>query len=126
MNSGMGRFARAVAAATVVLLSGGAAQALEYQSWGQHLSTGRFVVLSAFASQAVLDKETQLVWQRTPGSALAGWSAARGACENLVVGGRRGWRLPTAHEMTSLIDPAASTTPRLPGGHPFANVAAVK
>ncbi len=124
MGSGTGRFARAVAAAGMVLLGAGGAQALDLRSWDQHLTAGRFVVLSAFGSQAVLDKETQLVWQRTPASVEAGWSAARGACENLVVGGRRGWRLPTAHELTSLIDPAIQAAPRLPEGHPFSSVAA--
>lgn len=127
MGSGLGRFMRAMAVVSLVLASGGGAQALEFRSWDQHLSAGRFVVLSAFGSQAVLDKETQLVWQRTPASVVAGWSAARSACENLVVGGRRGWRLPAAHELTSLIDPVISIAPpRLPDGHPFVNVATTR
>ena len=38
-----------------------------------------------------------------------------------TTGGRKGWRLPSVHEMASLVDPNASN-PALPLGHPFANV----
>ncbi len=34
------------------------------------------------------------------------------------MGGRKGWKLPSIQEFTSLIDPAANF-PTLPAGHPF-------
>lgn len=30
-----------------------------------------------------------------------------------------GWRLPSVHELASLVDPISGTTPALPLGHPF-------
>ena len=35
------------------------------------------------------------------------------------VGGRRGWRPPTIEQLASLVDPAATSAPFLPAGHPF-------
>jgi hypothetical protein len=85
----------------------------------------RFVVLSDFNNEAVLDKETGLVWQKdlnpNPLYPHDNWRAAHHYCNNLVLGGRMGWRLPTVQEMTSLIDPT-QTNPALPSGHPFTNV----
>lgn len=72
--------------------------------------------------QAVLDRETGLVWQRTPAGATAThWGSALSDCLNLSLGGRRGWRLPKVEELLSLIDPA-QTDPALPPAHPFLQV----
>jgi len=72
----------------------------------------------------VLDHETGLVWQRDLSNyALQGWESARLSCANLTKGERRGWRLPTASELMSLIDPGVvAPSPSLPPGHPFTNV----
>ncbi|MCA1957602.1 MAG: DUF1566 domain-containing protein, partial [Nitrospira sp.] len=49
-------------------------------------------------------------------------------CANRTIGGRMGWRLPSVHELASLIDPTQSNSnpPRrnllLPLGHPFTNI----
>jgi hypothetical protein len=92
-------------------------------SWDQTLPANtRFVVLSNFNNQAVLDRETGLVWQRSPSLTFVAWSAISAACVNSAIGGRYGWRLPTVHELASLLDPAATTTPALPSGHPFNNL----
>ena len=95
-------------------------------SWDRKMGVAnRFVVLTdlAWASAAVLDKETGLVWEKSPSSATASWSGARFACLNSTTGGRTGWRLPAVHELTSLIDPAhTGAGPFLPTGHPFFNV----
>lgn len=40
---------------------------------------------------------------------------------NVLLCNRRGWRLPTVEELSSLIDPSQSD-PALPSGHPFINV----
>jgi Protein of unknown function (DUF1566) len=94
--------------------------------WDQTLQASqRFVVLAAFNSDAVLDKETGLVWEKSPQSNAVSSSNARLACANKVIGGRKGWRLPALPELTSLVDPSvASPGPTLPPGHPFQAVQA--
>ena len=95
-------------------------------SWDQTLpSTTRFIVLSNFSSAAVLDRETGLVWEKSPDTNTFQWStsAATIACANKSVGGRKGWRLPSINELASLIDPSVPIPgPTLPAGHPFTNV----
>jgi hypothetical protein len=91
------------------------------------------VILTAFGGEAVLDKETGLVWQRTAGdtddngvtndSDKLDWFQAHIYCNNVAVGGRKGWRLPSIQEQATLIDPSASS-PALPAGHPFIGVRA--
>jgi hypothetical protein len=66
--------------------------------------------------EAVLDKETGLVWQRTLSDYSDPWSQARYWCNNLSLGGRQGWRLPTVNEMASILDWSVHG---LPNGHPF-------
>jgi hypothetical protein len=84
----------------------------------------RFRVLSAFNSDVVLDRETGLVWERSPSTQAVLWPNARLICAQKAIGGRGGWRLPTFNELTSLVDPAVVVpgAPRLPTGHPFLNV----
>ena len=80
----------------------------------------RFVILPAFNSDAVLDKQTGLVWEKSPQTTSAKWSVARHACIEKNVGGQKGWRLPSLEELASLVDPSVAP-PRLalPPGHPF-------
>jgi hypothetical protein len=66
--------------------------------------------------EAVLDKETGLVWERTLRDYRDPWSQARYWCNNLSLGGRQGWRLPTVNEMASILDWSVHG---LPNGHPF-------
>lgn len=94
-------------------------------SWDQTLpSTTRFIVLSNMGSAAVLDRETGVVWERSPNTSTFVWGAALSYCNNLNVGGRTGWRLPTIQELMSLVDLSVPVPPgpRLPSGHPFTNV----
>jgi Protein of unknown function (DUF1566) len=86
----------------------------------------RFTVLSNMNSAAVLDRETGLVWEKSPSTDTFAW-ASEGAtthCNNLSLGNRKGWRLPTIEEMATLVDadPANTRFPRLPPGNPFQNV----
>ncbi len=75
--------------------------------------------------EAVLDKETGLVWEQSPDTITHTWRSARFPCKNGTTGGRRGWRLPSVHELASLVDPNNPTgNPDLPPGHPFSNVQA--
>ena len=89
-------------------------------SWDQTMpASTRFLVLSNFNGDAVLDRETGLVWQRTPLLATTSYVGAFFNCGNLRTGGRFGWRLPAIAELTSLFDPNAMSAPALPTGHPF-------
>ncbi len=91
-------------------------------SWDQTLpSSTRFIVLSNFNNEAVLDRTTGLVWERSPATTHAAWVTIRFNCANKVVGGQKGWRLPSFPELASLVDPSV-TNPSLPVGHPFINV----
>jgi hypothetical protein len=78
--------------------------------------------LANFGNAAVLDRETGLVWERSPSMELTTWHVAHVRCNEFVtLGSRLGWRLPTVNELASLVDPGQSD-PALPAGHPFTNV----
>ena len=93
------------------------------QNWDKKLPTAeRFKVLSAFNNEAVRDNETGLVWEKAPDPGSHFWIHGEAVltCINKVVGGRKGWRLPSVQELTSLVDPSVSSPgPTLPSGHPF-------
>jgi len=93
-------------------------------SWDQQLpASTRFIVLSNWGTgnEAVLDRETGLVWEQSPSTSQTNWAFASIHCVQLSKGGRKGWRLPTIQELASLVDPTQSN-PALTGGHPFSNV----
>ena len=81
-------------------------------------NTGRFKVLSEFSNAAVFDKETGLVWDQSPNTTTRTWFNALTHCYQREVGSRKGWRLPTVEELTSLVD-INNISPALPTGHPF-------
>ncbi len=81
-------------------------------------NTGRFKVLSEFGGAAVFDKETGLVWEQSPSTISRTWLGAQHHCNTETVGNRKGWRLPTVQELTSLLD-TSNSSPALPTGHPF-------
>ncbi len=94
--------------------------------WVDHPPNARFAIYHAAGSaagtdEAVLDKETGLVWERKPDLQPKTWDAAIVYSYTRVVVGRKGWRLPTMEELLSLVDPSR-TDPTLPAGHPFLNV----
>lgn len=94
-------------------------------AWSQTLPAAqRFV--EVLGGAAVLDKETGLIWEKAPDSESdadrKAWHAAQVHCNQRIVGNRKGWRLPTVQELTSLVDPSVSPSPTLPAGHPFSNV----
>lgn len=77
--------------------------------------------LCVMNDEAVLDRETGLVWQRSPITDVMDWYAAVTHCYTLANGGRRGWRLPGQAELSSLVDYTVSD-PSLPAGHPFQDI----
>ena len=79
---------------------------------------GRFLVLTNWNKEAVLDKKTGLVWETTPSVTATRWWNVRDTCTNKVVGGRKGWRIPSVVELSSLVDPA-NADPALPTDAPF-------
>lgn len=99
-------------------------------SWSQTFPAAtRFVVLANFNNQAVLDRETGLIWERSPDTAIRQRFIAVQFCYERRTGGRMGWRLPSEEELMSLVDPANIPTQfftgfpaSLPTGHPFLNV----
>ena len=92
-------------------------------AWDKRLDKAatRFKVLAKFDGQAVLDKETGLVWELSPATSLFDWGTSLKLCVGVPIGGRRGWRLPTAWELMTLSDPSQDN-PSLPSGHPFQNI----
>jgi hypothetical protein len=89
-------------------------------AWSSILSpAARFVL--ALNDEAVLDKETGLVWEKSPVETHMTWYVAVEYCTKKELGGRLGWRLPTVEELASLID-SSQSDPALPPGNPFVNV----
>jgi hypothetical protein len=100
-------------------------------SWDQTIACAapatcsRLVVLANFNNEAVLDRETGLVWEKTPDVLSRFRFLANQFCLERRTGGRMGWRLPKAEELFSLIDPAqiSGGLLALPPGHPFVVIA---
>lgn len=93
-----------------------------WPAWAQKLpASTRFVVMTNWNSDAVLDRETGLVWERSPDMTGRQWVLAQHHCKTRIVGSRLGWRLPTIEELTSLMEPSQPVD-SLPAGHPFTQV----
>jgi len=102
-------------------------------TWSQIIpGSGRFELVMPTpanpAGEAVLDKETGLVWEREVSphkdipSLNPGGSNASFDCLRKTVGERKGWRLSSASEMASLLEPGVPGLD-LPIGHPFSGMA---
>ena len=95
------------------------------KSWSNIIpnATKRFVVLSDFSNEAVLDRETGLVWEKAPSASPENWYDAVRDCWLQRTGGRMGWHLATIEELASLVDlTVPAPGPALPLGHPFQNI----
>ncbi|MEK9629040.1 MAG: DUF1566 domain-containing protein [Nitrospinota bacterium] len=104
-------------------LAAGPASAIDIRSWDKTFSNAanRFIVISALNSEAVLDKESQVVWEKTPDNSSGSWESAPNICVRKEVGGKAGWRLPSIQELASLID-SLQNNPAIQSGHPFQSV----
>ena len=122
-------YAGLIALLTLVMLVPMSALA---DTWVEPINTpDRFMVLSSFNDEAVLDRETGLVWEQSPIAQGRLWSAslpsplsvegAQTHCKRRTLGNRKGWRLPTIQELASLVDPTVppDAGATLPAGHPF-------
>ena len=69
---------------------------------------------------AVLDKQTGLIWAKDYAifQKVFPWGEAVNSCQNIEIGGQKGWRLPTRDELITLLD-TSQALPALPEGHPF-------
>lgn len=70
--------------------------------------------------EAVLDEQTGLIWAMDNEilEKAVPWEEAVKLCQNVEIGGQKGWRLPTQDELISILDTSQSN-PALPEGHPF-------
>lgn len=122
-----GAFPRTVAAQSIVTPVQQILNILDFghvsHSWSVSLPVEeRFVDLASFNYEAVLDRNTGLVWDKVPRGTPRTWNDALLECLNEPIGGVKGWRLPSITELMSLVDPAYEN-PALPGGgSPFNNV----
>ncbi len=90
-------------------------------TWDQIIPNAADRFKLVMGGAAVLDKETGLVWEKSPDTTNQLWASAIFGCAQKIVGGRKGWRLPTIQELASLVAPGA-VNPALPTGHSFTNV----
>jgi hypothetical protein len=111
---------RAIAVA-VTVLRGISVAVLADHRWDKRIPNAgaRFQVLSDFGGDAVLDKETGLVWERVPSTDALSWAFVDNECLANLTGQRLGWRGPRIEELLSLMDPLNNFTGKLPTGHPF-------
>lgn len=94
-------------------------------TWSKKLpGSKRFVLV--LDDEAVLDKETGLVWARSADAGLSKtWEEAMKYCQNHLIANRKGWRLPSVEELASLLDCTQFPPgPALPDGYElfFTNV----
>lgn len=116
----IGVIAVVLAISTLAVLVG-PARAIDLRDWGRsiNLASDRFV--PRFGGAAILDRETQLTWEQSPDTTVTSWPLARAECLSREIDGRKGWRLPSVHELASLVDPTQVGL-SLMTGHPFSNV----
>jgi hypothetical protein len=89
------------------------------RAWSQTVPAAQRFVL-ALGGAGVLDRETGLVWERSPDPFVRSWETANLLCNRESLGDRLGWRMPTVQELASLVDPTnPNGNPDLPAGHPF-------
>ena len=104
-------------------------QLFPLRAWDRQFADARvrYAELRGWHKEAVLDRETGLVWQRSPIDLALTWTAALAACRTTAIGGRYGWRAPQEEELASVGEAAkgAGTPPIIPDGAPFIGVSGV-
>ena len=87
-------------------------------AWSAVLPPESRFQIALVGGEAVLDKETNLVWEKSPSTVLEDWRRANNQCNGMTLGGRKGWRLPTVQELASLLE-AGETGHHAPGRTPL-------
>jgi hypothetical protein len=85
--------------------------------WGNRPITpvNVYSVQTLFQQKVVNDSQTKLMWQQTAPSSTFDWAAAKSYCDGLLYAGYADWRLPSVHELASLVDytiPYTATNPK--------------
>src|SRR5262245_39282743 len=58
-------------------------------TWGDQINgPSRFLLLPGYGGRAVLDQETGLVWEQSPGTTLQKWPNSQFSCTQKTVGNR--------------------------------------
>ena len=52
----------------------------------------------------ITDTSTGLMWEKATSANTYTWTQAKDYCENLTLGGKSGWRLPTRNELQTLVN----------------------
>ena len=81
-------------------------------AWVDYAPNTRFAIYSPGPSptpEVVWDKETGLVWERSPSTTQRAWDPAIVYSFTTAIGGRLGWRLPAIEELLSLSDPSQTS-----------------
>ena len=78
-------------------------QDAQYAALGTCTQHG-FTAKPAASDIIVFDKNTGLEWQRVASSSKYTWEGAKDYCTGLLYGGHTGWRLPTPHELLTIVD----------------------
>jgi hypothetical protein len=55
-------------------------------------------------NDTVTDHKTDLIWQRANDGRFRQWADAKQYCEDLVLGGKADWRMPSIEELVTIID----------------------
>jgi hypothetical protein len=93
----------------------------------------RFITTPPVLPQSVIDRETNLLWERQPDPGTQTWFNANAHCIDRFLAvptpgaifepeTRFGWRLPTVHELMTLVAGLPQQNPSLPVGHPFLGI----
>lgn len=93
-------------------------------NWVPHAPNTRFSIFTPDGvTYLVQDKQTGLIWPRNANflNTVHNWLDTNTICRDLAICNRKGWRVPTVEELSSLID-TRSQNPSLPAGHPFISV----
>ena len=56
------------------------------------------------AGKVVSDSQTKLMWQQGAAGGVYKWVEAKSYCDGLVYAGFKDWRLPSVHELATLVD----------------------
>jgi len=89
--------------------------------WKKHKPNPRFMIHNSGTpddpyDDLVLDLETCLIWERSPNNSGMRFDNARQYCWGKTFANRRGSRLPTIEELSTLVD-TSNDNPALPTGH---------